>query len=169
MKQQASTFKTILKEFQQRLIKEYWGHRAAGILCFSKDTKRFLIALRSSQVHQPNTWGIIGGKIDPKDKSYLEGASREFKEESGFNGEISSSLLYTFKDPAEDFEYYTFLGIVPQEFTPKSQKEHAWETSKFKWVSLEELLKISPKHTGLEETLSDKTVISKLEKLVDKH
>jgi 8-oxo-dGTP pyrophosphatase MutT (NUDIX family) len=94
-------------------------------------------------VNEPNTYGTIGGKVDDNTISLKAEANREFHEETGYRGMINLIPAYVFKD--KDFEYHNFIGLVPEEFQPTSN----CETQEFKWVDLNELLKIQPKHFGL--------------------
>ena len=140
------------EEYDNKSSDTYWGDVGAGILCVSKSTKRILIALRSVYVNEPRTWGIIGGKIDDEyNENIKDGAIREFEEETGFKSYIKLSPSYIFKTPNNTFTYHNFLGEIENEFIPKL----CWETEKYKWVSLEELLEINPKHFGLEGLLKN--------------
>ena len=44
----------------------FWGRAGAGVLFLARDTGRILIAHRSADVEQPDTWGTWGGAIDRK-------------------------------------------------------------------------------------------------------
>ncbi len=127
-----------------------WGNIGAGILPYSKKTNRFLISLRSPYVLEPNTWGIWGGKLDDGDKNIIKKAAiREFMEETNFKGNILTVPSYIFR--SKNFVYYNFIGIIEDEFKPSLD----WETQDYKWVTLDELLKIEPKHFGLQNLLDN--------------
>lgn len=148
-------FKTFeMADYQNRKGGKFWGNIGAGVLVFAKDSGKFLIAMRSRFVNEPNTYGIIGGKVDDEETVELSSeALRELKEETGYKGKIEMSLLSIYRVPT--FSYHTFLGIIDEEFEPVAEPHHGWENSFFKWVSYEELLTIEPKHFGLEYTIKN--------------
>lgn len=129
--------------FKQYLESDYWGSKGAGILAIANDTGRLLVAMRSKHVQEPGTYGIIGGKIDDDNISLSLEARREFNEETGYNGPMAVIKAYKFQD--SNFEYQNFIGIIPKEFEAKTN----WETDYFKWVTLQELKELTPKHFGL--------------------
>ncbi len=136
---------------------DYWGSQGAGILAFATDERKWLVALRSVRVREPNTWCVIGGKIDDKDVDPQEAAKREFLEEAGYSGPMRMHKAHVWKSPEmkEDgkpkFIYHNFIGeIVKGAWEPRKN----WETEKFNWVSYDKLLKLQPKHYGLEALLS---------------
>jgi 8-oxo-dGTP pyrophosphatase MutT (NUDIX family) len=90
--------------------KVFWGKKAAGILAYAMDTKKFLVPLRSEHVYQPLTYGVIGGKLDEGENNIKQAAIREFEEETDYSGTIKLIPLYIFK--TEGFEYNNFLGII---------------------------------------------------------
>lgn len=143
-----------------KLFEGYWGSAGAGVLPVSMETKRLLIPLRSSEVLEPNTWGVWGGKIDmgeldqfeeteSLDLSIEHAAEREFIEETKYNGSIELIPAYVYRDGG--FTYYNFFGIIESEFDPILN----WETEDYKWVTLDELRNIKTKHFGLEALLKN--------------
>jgi len=82
---------------------------------------------------------------DPK-----EAARIEFKEESGYDGKIEMIPSYVFEKKNSEgkvvFTYHNYIGILDNEFEPDLD----WETQDFKWVTFEEMMKIDPKHFGLQ-------------------
>jgi len=121
----------------------FWGSQGAGILPICTSTKRILIALRSQDVEEPNSWGIWGGAIDSKETSPKNGALREFKEETRYTGSIDLIDAFVFKQ--NSFSYFNFIGLLPEEFEPRLD----WENSDYKWVTYEELLNTRNQHFGL--------------------
>ena len=107
----------------------FWGRRAAGALIFATSTKRFLLAHRSADVQEPNTWGIWGGAIDEGEEPKVA-VLREIREETGYHGrDLELWKLWTFQHES-GFRYFNFLATTSKEFTPKLD----WETQGFKWV-----------------------------------
>lgn len=118
----------------------FWGNAGAGGLFYAEDTGRYLIAKRSSQVNEPNTWGTWGGKLDG-DETFEEALDREIREETGYDGPYRLRHLSTFQ--SGDFVFNNYLIIVPREFKPK----HSWETSDHRWVEVGQWPK--PLHFGM--------------------
>lgn len=151
-----------MKRFKE-FIKEHvtstgrWGNAGAGILPYCPETKRFLVALRSSYVFEPNTWGIWGGKVDDEDMDDIEQtAIREFQEESRYMGDIKLVPSYVYKE--RGFTYYNFIGIVEDEFEPIlnwEQEDGYVETDDYEWMTFERMSEITPKHFGLTELIKN--------------
>lgn len=140
----------------------FWGTVGAGILPICKETKRILIAYRSSYVNEPHTYGIWGGKLDDQETNDpKEGARVEFTEESGYNGnvELIDAFIFNKKNSEGNvvFTYHNYIGIIDEEFEPTLD----WETESSKWVTLDELLSIPNKHFGLEALLNNSLDIIK--------
>lgn len=129
-----------------KTAREYHGSSGAGVLLHAQDTGRYLVALRSEDVMESGTWGIIGGKIDD-DEDPEQAARRELIEETGYSGPIDLKLIHVFEE--EGFTYHNFLGTIPEE----EDFEVNWETDEFLWVSRNELNSVRPLHYGLEELL----------------
>lgn len=141
---------------------QYWGSEGAGILAIASDTGKWLVAHRSPRVKQPNTWGVVGGKIDPHELPSAA-ARREFREETGYPGHVNTVEIYKWIAPEKlsdgttpKFVYYNFLGeIVKGDWEPVKN----FETSEFRWCSYEELVALEPKHFGLAALLDNKSDI----------
>jgi 8-oxo-dGTP pyrophosphatase MutT (NUDIX family) len=140
---------------------KFWGNKAGGVLAYCPKTRRFLMGLRSSEVNEPLTWGVIGGKLDNVDGSVQQTVHREFQEETGYSGKMKLYPMFVFHDNGKTFEYHNFLGILEKEFEP----ELDWETERTEWMTLEELLKLPRKHWGLELLL--KNSMKEIEKIID--
>lgn len=123
----------------------FWGGQGAGILLVAKDTGRVLLALRSTEVNEPNTWGVPGGEIEPGENP-AKAARREAAEELGV-GRLKLIPAYVFE--AEDFKYYNFIGIVPSEFEPILN----WETQRVEWFDVDDLP--SPLHFGVKRLFAN--------------
>jgi 8-oxo-dGTP pyrophosphatase MutT (NUDIX family) len=149
--------------------REYWGNMGAGIVPYAMDTKKFLLALRSEEVDQPGTWGVIGGKVDEGETNPKEAAMREFEEEMGFSLDGASlELINVFNSREKDekgrnlFNYYTFVAYLQHELPELETREYGWETDTCKWFSIEELELARNLHFGVKDLLKRK----KLQKVV---
>ena len=149
-------------EFANDSDEMFWGNMGAGVLAFSKKTKRFLVLLRSQYVNEPGTYGLVGGKLDEEsgETDTQEVAKREFVEETGFSGNIKLIPVFIYNAPG--FEYHNFIGIVDDEFEPTLD----WENDNSRWLNYNELIKLYPKHFGLKELLNDKRTINIIESLI---
>jgi len=153
---------------------EFWGNEGAGLLVISASTGRILVPLRSRWVMEPLTWGVIGGKIDYEDEGEEAddpdpeaAAVREFIEETGYQGLIEVTPAFVYEHENEDgdvvFTYYNFIGVVEDEFVPQEN----WETERFAWMALDQLLEIEPKHYGLQALLDDEESLDEIRNLTD--
>jgi 8-oxo-dGTP pyrophosphatase MutT (NUDIX family) len=124
---------------------QFWGDRGAGILPLCVTTGRCLLAMRSQDVNEPGTWGLLGGKMDPGDGTPEEAAMRELAEEAEYKGKVELVEAATFKHPSGHFTYHNFVGRVWEEFVPVLN----WETEGTAWITLSELSRLRPKHFGL--------------------
>jgi 8-oxo-dGTP pyrophosphatase MutT (NUDIX family) len=104
-----------------------------------------------------NTWGLVGGKIEPNE-SILSGLEREINEELG--GKILGAKILPIEKYTSDnekFIYHTFLIKVEEEFMPDLNAEHKG----YCWVPLEDYPK--PLHPGILRILNSETVKKKLD------
>ena len=124
----------------------FWGRHGAGCIPVAQDTGRYLIPLRSGEVEQPFTWGTIGGAVDANEDP-LNAAIREFKEETGYSGNILRTK-HIHKYQKDDFTYNTFIVVVPEEFTPSLN----WESRDAQWFDHGDWP--YPLHFGLEEIIN---------------
>lgn len=151
-------FRLFEADYDNDLGGKFWGNRGAGVLPICKSSGRILIAMRSPDVNEPNTWGIFGGKIDNDDETPEDAARRELTEETGYKGHLDIIPAYVWRSPDGTFVYSNFIGIVDEEFEP----EYDWETAYANWVTLDELKELEPKHFGLKSLLKNSlSVISK--------
>ena len=125
----------------------FHGKIGAGVLPISKTSGKILLSLRSIYVNEPLTWGIWGGKVDDIDNDIRETAKRELIEETEYSGELELFDSYVFD--RKNFRYHNFIGLVDDDFTPKLDSE----TQDYKWLTLEEVMRIEPKHFGLNSLL----------------
>ena len=138
---------------------KFWGDAGAGILVISKDTKKILVAHRSEDVNEPNTWGVFGGAVNDT-SDIKKSALRELEEETEYNGTIELIPAYIFR--SKTFEYHNFIGIVPKEFVADLD----WENDDYKWITFDELMELEPKHFGLVKLLNDRESINIIKSLL---
>lgn len=138
-------------QFDNKAGSAFWGDAGAGILPICKSTGKILVAYRSEFVNEPHTYGVIGGKLDDPNEKPEDAAKRELHEELGYNGHFEIVPAYVFEAPNHTFVYHNFLGIVDEEF----EAEVDWETEYAEWITLDELVKLKPKHFGLEALLKN--------------
>jgi 8-oxo-dGTP pyrophosphatase MutT (NUDIX family) len=132
--------------------------RGCGALIYAHSSRRYLFLLRNSGKF-PNTWGLVGCKIEA-DESIQNGLIREISEELG--GHVADAKIIPIDQYTSDsgiFVYHTFLIQVDEEFIPYLNQEHKG----YCWVTLEVLPK--PLHPGLEKTLTSARVKEKLHTL----
>lgn len=126
-----------------------WSAAGCFILCLK--TGRMLLGQRSAKVDEPLTWCPFAGTTEPGETPE-QTAIREIGEETGYKGPMSLAKLPTFKE-IPHFQFFNFLAVVPEEFTPVLN----WETEKAEWFDLD--FWPSPLHPGvtwlLEETCDE--------------
>ena len=137
----------------------HWGRAAAGVLFVAASTGRLGLVLRSPHVLEPNTYGVVGGAVDPRENKRLA-VAREAQEELGMRIDPKALLpLDVFKDAT--FTYTTFLYVLPRECEACTLN---WENTRFEWHSINEL---PPNlHPGLASTLTKTAVRVKIAKAV---
>lgn len=108
----------------------YWGNRAAGCLFHCVTTNRVLFSRRARTVSNPSTWACWGGAVDPNE-SVIEGLKREVREETGYTGKYVLQPLTVFRAPDADFEYFSFVARVDEEFIPRLCDEN----DGFRWTA----------------------------------
>jgi 8-oxo-dGTP pyrophosphatase MutT (NUDIX family) len=138
------SYKTFFRE-EDEVPNVFWGNEGAGALFISKDTGRLLLFLRSSNVNEPGTWNLTGGRID-YGESPKDAVTREVEEETGYDGNYKMSFLYIFRH--RNFKYHNYLVLVPFEFTPQLN----WEHDDSKWVEYGDWP--SPLHFGLNNLIN---------------
>lgn len=131
--------------------------RGAGIIPISARTGKILLSLRGEQQDEPLTWASWGGISLIGEDSYRT-ALREFHEETLYSGHTTLFPCCEQKDPITNFSYSTFVGVLPEEFTPTLDKE----TKDFLWVTMSELYSNKlPLHSKFEVSLIDAKPIIK--------
>ena len=141
------------KEFEKT---GFWGKQAAGCLFLALHTGRILIAHRSRDVLEPNTWGTFGGAMDAGEDPRTA-IKREVQEEAGYTGPLKLIPLMVFNH-ASGFRYSNFLAVVKSEFKPVFD----WETQGSGWFEFGKWPK--PLHPGLAGLLNDPSSVNTIKK-----
>lgn len=131
---------------------------SCGALIYCSRTQRYLFLLRNGKRY-PNTWGLVGGKIE-EGETELEALHREIREEMG--GEIKGAIVLPIEKYTSNkntFEYHTFLIKVEEEFVPELNNEHKG----YCWVKLDDFPK--PLHPGVWRTFKLKSSRDKISAL----
>jgi 8-oxo-dGTP diphosphatase len=131
---------------------------SCGALIYCSSTHRYLFLLRSGGRY-PNTWGLVGGKVEPGEE-VLEALHREIREEMG--GEIKGAKVIPIEQYTSNkntFMYHTFLIKVEEEFVPDLNQEHKG----YCWVKLDDHPK--PLHPGVWRTFKLKSSRDKIDTL----
>jgi hypothetical protein len=140
---------------------KYWGKRGAGILIFCSKTKRFLLLKRSVYVNEPGTWNLISGSVEDKESPYIA-ALRELKEETkAKNIILRKTPINIFKDGS--FSFYSYLGIVEEEFTPVLD----WENSSYIWIKKEDFNSLNL-HFGIKNLMKKTNIDSYIKENFEK-
>jgi 8-oxo-dGTP pyrophosphatase MutT (NUDIX family) len=133
----------------------------SGGLFLSRDTKRFLLLLRS-QGKTAGTWGLVGGKKEPGDLTAFDALIREISEEVGTTPKIKKAVpLELFTSNDQNFHYNTYVLIVEKEFLPTLNQEHRG----YAWVDFNNWPK--PLHGGVKSSFNNKTIKAKLELILN--
>jgi len=137
-----------------------WGSEAAGVLFITGDKDpEVLLALRSEEVLEPGTWGVVGGKVEPGEDTF-DAAYREAEEELG---ELPDGLVvgtYEYVEP--DFKYTTYVVLVERwEVEPEDLN---WENDDAQWERLDYLDPEDPElHFGIRHMLKNWSEVKFLE------
>jgi 8-oxo-dGTP pyrophosphatase MutT (NUDIX family) len=133
----------------------------SGGLFLAKDTKRFMFLLRT-QGKTAGTWGLVGGKKEPSDNTPYDTLKREISEELGKTPTIKKIVpLELFTSNDQQFKYNTYVIIVEKEFIPTLNEEHAG----YAWCDLNSWPR--PLHQGVKTSLTNKTIKTKIELLLE--
>jgi len=111
-------------------------HVTVGVLAVNS-SHQVLLVRRAERMHNGGKLAIPGGFLD-RNENTAQGALRELKEETGYDGEIVS--LFRINDnpnrPKEDRQNVDFLYIV--NVTDREKNENV-EVSKILWVDKDNL------------------------------
>jgi len=130
--------KLILEKWQNLIAEKKERQDVASVFIID-DKERVLIILRSADSDKnPNVWEVPGGHVDPEDKSYLDAAVREAREEVGL---VVSNLR-----ELETEEYHNRIKhfFVTDQYKGtirivKNPTTGIIEHSEYMWTALEDL------------------------------
>lgn len=135
--------------------------KAAGALILAKNTGRVLMNLRGETSSYPYTFGFFGGKAEKTEK-ITENLRRELQEELGnLPKPIKSLPIDVFRSPDGNFEYYSFVILIEEEFIPQLNEESAG----YAWIEPGRWPK--PLHPGAANVLKRQGIIKNLKEFVD--
>ena len=130
--------------------------KAVGVWFLSRTTGRYLYLLRNDPKH-PGTWGLPGGKVE-SGETLLGSMERECVEELGsFPAYQQMMPLEKFTSADGVFEYYTWVCVVDQEFTPVLNSEHVG----YAWIDRGTWPR--PMHPGLWNTMTLESIKQKVD------
>lgn len=129
--------------------------KAVGIWFYTTSTGRYLYLMRNDPKH-PGSWGLPGGRVE-LDETLMQTICRECEEEMGFMPEYTRMIpLEKFTTADQGFEYHTFFCVVPEEFHPVLNHEHAG------WAWIDSGIWPRPMHPGLWSTVNFQAVQDKI-------
>lgn len=110
---------------------------AAGVLPICRATNRMCFLWRSPDTEMGNVWGLPGGSID-QNETPAEGALREMREETGYQGPVKLVPSYIYE--SDRIIYHNFIGVVSEEFPfHPTDFKFAQEHTRMEWMSWLEL------------------------------
>jgi 8-oxo-dGTP pyrophosphatase MutT (NUDIX family) len=89
-------------------------------------------------VKYENYWGFPGGSFDEGDGNSKTTAIREFREETGYMGDIKVVKKPILIEKSNHIDFYAYLFIVDEEFEPnlKGEMEVGNESENYAWFEL---------------------------------
>ena len=141
----------------------------AGIIPICEKTGKILLQKRAKEISFPNTWATFGGKGETGE-THKETAIREFREESGFKGQLNN-IEFIYSHKKNSFTFYNYLGLVKTQFTPntigKETDAGHIEIQDAKWIDIDAFENMSGLHYGMKALIKDKK--SEIKKYIDKY
>lgn len=132
----------------------------SGALFYAKSSQRVLLIQKAHGRHI-GTWGLVGGTTVEGENPW-QGLLREVTEEIGFVPDILKTIpLETFVSNDKVFNFHTYLCVVQDEFIPILSSEHI----AYSWTTIDFAPK--PLHQGLRNSLTNKTIRTKLKTVFD--
>ena len=135
--------------------------RAVGGIPLSLKTKRILLQLRASDKNDNFYWGFFGGIIE-KNETITEALNREMKEETNFSSTIKKYIpLHLFTSNDTNFQYYTYIILVENEFIPILNEESVG----YSWTDYDK----PPEHLHInaKSVMYNPKILSKIRAIID--
>ncbi|MCW2827021.1 MAG: hydrolase [Marmoricola sp.] len=115
----------------------HWGPRgAAGLLLTDPTRTGVVLQHRSANVHQGNTWGLMGGAIE-RGEDPAAAALREAHEESGVDASTVTVLRTVAGLRHPEWSYTYVLAQVERPDDPYLPGGLNWESDRTMWVDLD--------------------------------
>ncbi len=108
--------------------------KAAGIIPIAADSGRILLNQRGSMMDEAGKYAGWGG-YSALGESSVQNATREFYEESLYQGPIVLIPAHNHSSPIKNLTYETFIGVIPSEFEPIIDQE----SMGFRWCTMSEV------------------------------
>lgn len=119
------------------------------VTCFLQAEDKFLVLQRAREDIQYGLWGIPGGKLQDGEEPRI-GMTRELYEETGIHFSASNLILMnsaiSHTDCDGEYGLYLFYAITKNKKIILNPSEHL----AFKWVSLDEFIKLPLLHAQLD-------------------
>ena len=117
--------------------RQHWGPLgAAGLLLTDSGRSGVVLQHRSARVHQGNTWGLMGGAIEPGETPSVA-ALREAHEEAGVDASTVTVLSTVAGLRHPEWSYTYVLAESERPENPDLPGGLTWESDRTMWVDLE--------------------------------
>ena len=110
----------------------------AGIVVCIDSRDRFLLLRRSNVDERVGQWTIPGGKVEKSDTSYIAGAQRELREETGLDVKLSD-LQYIGMPKPEKYYYLALEWEGEVKIDVPNPKTSIIEHDDYKWATIKEI------------------------------
>jgi len=134
------------------------GLKAAGIYLVNKKGQ-ILLQKRGSKTNSPNYWGCFGGKTDDGE-TFQQSAIREFKEESGFEGNLTDIRLLHVNKNRDGFTFVSYIAYLDEDIEVtmigKETIDGVVEVDDARYFDFNDLLLKEYLHPGTRHTFKSK-------------
>jgi len=153
-------FKTYLTESEiVHASNSYIGKKSCNILLIARDTRKCMVAMTKDS----DKWSGIQSFLDSASSTIVElrnESTRCVRDITAYQGDLEISPSYVYV--TEDISHHCFVGLVEKQFMPKKNDG----IKMFDWITLEDLLGLSPKDQTLITMMkNDKSFFKYLKKL----
>lgn len=132
------------------------------IVVFSKDLKNVLLCKRKGENDYDGVYSFIGGKMEHKDESFIEGLQREKNEEIGEGAKVEIYPLFAtnvlFRKKSSD------MMVLPHYYARYLEGEIKLneEYSDFQWVAIDGLEAFEPKIPTVPDMVNEVLKLTKI-------